>query len=141
MITTFQKTLLTLILGLVSLGLSVCSYVGVFQVKQCTQQECKLPDLTSYPSLGEDVKQGVCLSQRYGGDAFTGIQNASAITANNVLVSSFEIRQQLNEVIAQTNSATNTTMFGFGSLFLILAILLLFLSCFYFINEKREKTQ
>lgn len=139
MITTFQKTLLTLILGLVSLGLSVCSYVGVFQVKQYTQQECKLPDLTSYPSLGEDVKQGVCLSQRYGGDAFTGIQNASAITANNVLVSSCEIKSQLNDVIVQVNTTANAVMFGFGSLFLMLAILLLFLSGCYFVKHKQQK--
>ncbi len=50
--------------------------------------------------------------QVYGGDAYTGIQNASATTANNV--------QQANLILMDMNE---TIAFGFGAVLVVIGLL------------------
>lgn len=57
----------------------------------------------------------------YGGDAYTGIQNAAAQTANNVL------------------ALSSTVSFGFQAILLIGGLSLIFYSCIALIGNKNEK--
>lgn len=68
--------------------------------------------------------------QVYGGDAYTGIQNAAAATANNI--------DALNESV---ETLANCIKIGFGFVLLILGLLIILLGTKKLMQEKKNEVQ
>ena len=68
--------------------------------------------------------------QVYGGDAYTGIQNATATTANNI--------ETLNESV---ETLANSIKIGFGFVLLIFGLLIILLGTKKLIQEKKNEVQ
>lgn len=68
--------------------------------------------------------------ETYGGDAYTGIQNAAATTANQVL--------RLNENI---ETLANCIKIGFGFILLIVGVLLIFYGIQKLLSEQNKKQE
>ena len=73
MTTTFRKKLIAFVVGLVSLYFAIACYNNQFGEHLIVSE------------TDEVVQYGYICNRTYGADAYTDIQNANAITANNII--------------------------------------------------------
>ena len=109
MTTTFRKKLIAFVVGMVSLYFAFSCYNNLFGAH------------VILPETDKVVKYGYIYNRTYGADAYTDIQNANAIIANDIIM------------------LTYSTQLCFAMLYTLIAILSFSVVLFYKDNNDPDK--